>query len=262
MREREAVKLYDGITNVKDEFVEEAQKVRLKNRKFLKLRQGAVAAALCLAAGLGALGFPGWTDRDDGGNADGRFWGDGDHTLLEVRREEFSSELSPEEEAAFAGKPGVLKSYRTLYNEWFLAEDLTDFSQALGSEVYYIVPEFSLGFGETTEDGSYGVFTLGEDGSPRWGMGASAPANRIVPYGFCRLTREIIEEDLAGVDYEDYIIAESTRLYTVFVWARCPGGEDVFVTYCKIPEFLHLENRGKYTLEEIRQILTKDYDGS
>lgn len=268
MREKETAKVCHGTTHAGDG-MEEAQRVRLKNSKILRLRRralrrgalrrGALAAGLCLAAGLGALFLLGRT----GGDRDvDNFWGDGDHTLLEVHREDFTPGLPPEAETAFAGVPGVMKTYRTLYNQWFLAEELTDFSQALGTEEYYIVPGYSHGLEEPPQEGSYGVYTLDEDGRPCWGMGTGVPANRVVPYGFCRLTDDIIREDLAGIEYEDIIIAHSALLYTVFVWARCPGGEDRFVTYCTIPEFVHLENRGRYTLEEIREILTEAYEGS
>jgi len=84
----------------------------------------------------------------------------------------------------------------------------------------------------------------------------------MVPSQFNGLTYDIIEEDLAGIDYEDYIITQSTRLYTVFVWARCREGGDMFITYPARPEFLGLENRGRYTLEELRYILAEAYRDS
>lgn len=51
MREREATKLYNSITDIEDGFVEEAQTVRLarKNRGWIKWC--AIAACLCMAAG-------------------------------------------------------------------------------------------------------------------------------------------------------------------------------------------------------------------
>lgn len=110
-------------------------------------------------------------------------------------------------------------------------------------------------------EGAYGIYALDEKGQPQWGMGTSGQSdiNLTVPYQFCRLTHEIIEEDLSGVDYEDYIITQSTQLYTVIVWARCPGGEDRFVTYPARPEFVGVENRRLYTLEEMQAILRNAY---
>ena len=154
-----------------------------------------------------------------------------------------------------------MEIYRTLNNEWFLADDLTDFSQILTAEPLYIVPGSSRGIGGRAEDGAYSVYTLDENGIPCWG-GSSLPNNDIVPYTFCRLTYDIIAEDLAGINYDDYIIAQSTRLSTVFIWARCTDGEDMFVTYPARPEFVGLENRGCYTLKEIQRILTEAYRDS
>ena len=67
MRETEVKKLYDGITNVKDEFVEEAQAINRKeyisigkphlwrNKHLAWAKWCALAASLCLVAGIGAL---------------------------------------------------------------------------------------------------------------------------------------------------------------------------------------------------------------
>lgn len=266
MREAEVKKLYDSITNVKDEFVEEAQSIKQKEcvsagkpipgrKKHPTWKKWcALAASLCLAAGIGApvlmnlrrAGTNGGSDHSNSG-----CWGSGDHTLLDAHREDFTPGLSAEAEAAFEGIPGVMEIYRTLYNDWFLADNLTDFSQILTTEPLYIVP---------AKDGAYSVYTLDENGI-RWGMGSSLPNNISVsvPYALSGLTYEIIEADLAEIDYDDYIIAHSPMLYTVFIWVRCSDGEDMFVTYPARPEFVGLENRGQYTLKEIQRILTEAY---
>ena len=227
-----------------------------------------LAASLCLIAGAGILILTNLT-RDDRNsanrNSDSRnsdsFWGTRDYTLLEIHRDDFTPGLSAEAETAFADIPGVMKVYRTIPDAWFLAEELTDFSQALDAEPFYIVPGSSEGIGGPPDDGAYSVYTLDENGEPRWGMGVSSPDNDTVPYTFCRLTWDIIEEDLADVDYDDIIISHSTRLYTVFIWVRCSDGEDMFITYPARPEFVKLKNRGRYTLAEIRQILSEAYCG-
>ena len=274
MRQEQAKKLYDSITNIRDEYVEEAgrQPVKPERGRFMRLGWCIPAACLCIAAGAGI-----WMGQNrsgsDGGNgySDG-FWGDGDCTLLEVRREDFTPGLSPEAEAAFADPafadaPGVMKIYRTLYNEWFLADDIEDFSQVLIADPLYIVHgavDYKMGGSDReTGEAAYGVYTLDEDGVARWGMGTSGPGrtNKEVPYGLCRLTCEIIEKDLEGVDYEDYIITESEPLYTVIVWARCAGGEDMFVTYPTCPEFIGVENHGLYTLEELTGAFREAYHG-
>lgn len=222
-----------------------------------------LAVSLCLIAGAGGLALTNLTreDRNSGyGNSDS-FWGTRDYTLLEIHRDDFTPGLSAEAEAAFAHVPVVMKVYRTIPDAWFLAEELTDFSQALDAEPFYIVPGSSEGIGGPSDAGAYSVYALDENGEPHWGMGVSSPDNDTVPYTFCGLTWDIIEEDLAGVDYDDIIISHSTRLYTVFIWARCSDGQDRFVTYPARPEFVKLENRGRYTLNEIRQILSEAYCG-
>ena len=133
---------------------------------------------------------------------------------------------------------------------------MTDFSQILTDKVLYVVPGSSEGIGGKEEEGAYAFYTLDENGEARRGSGVSVGSTTI-PNQFSGLTEEIIREDLAGVDYEDYIIAQSCRLYTVFIWVRCADGEDVFVTYPARPDFVGLENRGRYTLTEIQHILTE-----
>lgn len=275
MREADVKKLYAGITNVRDEFVEEAQTGKLyrgqtgkPNRRsdtWLKRCVTVLVPALCLGLTL-ATGKWLWSDgTDENGGQDyggGCSWGRRDSTLLEVRREGFTPEFPEEAKAAFEEIPGVVKVYKILDNLWFLAENMTDFSQVLTDETIYVFPGSVRGIDGPKEDGAYAVYTLDENGMPRWGMGASASEDDMIPSQFNGLTHDIIEEDLAGIDYEDYIVAQSTQLYTVFVWARCGEGKDMFVTYPARPEFLGLENRGRYTLEELRYILAEAFRDS
>lgn len=301
MSREQAKKLYHSITNVKEEYWAEAQAGKCENSQRTGRQETSLsvakpdaaeqksarvaeqsrrkippwlkwcipAACLCVAVGFGLLqnknaadGGSLWKNR---GNSDG-FWGDGDCALLDPRREDFTPGLTPEEEAAFAGAPGpVMRIYRTLYNEWFLAEDITDFSQVLTADPLYIVHgavDYKKGGSDGEfREGAYGIYTLDGNGQPQWGMGTSGQSDikLTVPYQFCGLTCDIIEEDLAGVDYEDYIIIQSTQLYTVIIWARCPNGEDRFVTYPARPEFVGLENRRLYTLEEMLAVLREAY---
>lgn len=247
MREAKTTKLYNSITNVNDEIIEEAQTIKLKREHPVWLKWCALTACMCLAVGLGTQVLP--QIPNGGGTKNGNnWWGSEDSDVGAVRREDFSPEFPSEAKIAFADVPGVLKTYRTLNNSWFLSEELTDFSQILTDEVRYVVPGSS--------GGAYAFYTLDENGKPQWGGSVSGGLSTI-PYQFSGLTEEIIQEDLAGVDYEDYIIAQSNRLYTVFIWARCADGEDMFVTYPARPEFVGLENRGRYTLDEIQHILTE-----
>lgn len=52
MKESEVKKLYNSITNIKDEFTEEAQSVKLKNKSHSWVKWGSIAACLCLTAGV------------------------------------------------------------------------------------------------------------------------------------------------------------------------------------------------------------------
>lgn len=256
--------LFEILGNIDETHVRAARTAENKTHRPGWTLWAVSAACLCLTVGLGALMISHPQDAGEGdfvqNNGGTGFWGSGDSELLPVHREDFTPGLTDEAAAAFAGVPGVFKTYRLLNNSWFLAEDLTDFSQVLTEETFYIVPGSMEGIGGSSEDGAYSFYTLNENGEAQWGGGRSGPQNPIrqmVPYEFSWLTDEIIREDLAGVDYEDYIIAESTRLYTVFVWARCADGEDMFVTYPARPEFVGLENRSRYTLAEVQQILTE-----
>lgn len=51
MKESQFIKLYNSITNIKDEFTEEAQTVKLKRKSRSLAKWCAIAACLCLAAG-------------------------------------------------------------------------------------------------------------------------------------------------------------------------------------------------------------------
>ena len=241
--------------DINEDYIKEAQTIKTKSKYPGWIKWCAFAACMGLMAGLGTLILS--KNALGGGITNGsNWWGNSDSEIGAVRREVFSPEFSSEAEAAFADVPGVLKTYRTLNNCWFLSEELTDFSQILTDNVFYIVPGSSEGIGGKEEEGAYAFYTLDENGEPRWGGGVSG-GSMTVPDQFSGLTEEIIREDLAGVDYEDYIIAQSNRLYTVFIWARCTDGEDVFVTYSARPDFVGLENRERYTLTEIQQILTE-----
>lgn len=50
MKERETSKLYNSITNIKDQFIGEAQTVKIKRKSISWIRWGTIAACLCMAA--------------------------------------------------------------------------------------------------------------------------------------------------------------------------------------------------------------------
>lgn len=252
--------LFDVLGDIREEYIQDAHVAKERSPGWM--RWGAAAACLLLVAGLAIASLPdlpllGGGVNGGGGTGDG-FWGSSDSSLLTKRREMFTSELTAEEELAFNGIPGVFKFYRVINNSWFMAKDLSDFSQVIEDKVFYIVPGSMEGIGGEHTDGAYSIYTLDENGQPQWGMGVgSADGPKKDPDYFVGLTRDIILQDLAGVAYEDFVITDSARLYTVFVWAKCADGEDVFITYPARPEFVGLENRGRYTLPELQHILTK-----
>ena len=252
--------LFDVLGDIREEYIQDAHMA--KKRGPVWMRWGAAAACLLLVAGLAIASLPNLPllggGANGGGSTSNGFWGSSDSSLLTKRREMFTSELTAEEELAFDGVPGVFKFYRIINNRWFMAKDLTDFSQVIEDNVFYIVPGSMEGIGGECADSTYSIYTLDENGQPQWGMGVgSADGPKKVPDYFTGLTMDIILEDLAGVAYEDFVITDSARLYTVFVWAKCADGEDVFITYPARPEFVGLENRGRYTLPELKQILTE-----
>ena len=220
---------------------------------------GAIAACLCLVV-IGTLELPRLSqpsDTEGGGlsNTGGKWWSD-DVTIGPVHREDFSPEMSPETTSLFQDVPGVLKVYRTTVDSWFLSDQMTDYSQALTDEVVYVVPNYSEGIDQApTGEQSYGIYVMSEDGQLTWGMGAVLHEKHTMPYELFGLSDEIILKDLSGIEYDDYIITQSTQLYTVIVWARCSDENDRFVTYSSRPEIVNLEDHSVYTLEELQQRL-------
>lgn len=76
---------------------------------------------------------------------------------------------------------------------------------------------------------------------------------------FRLVVRKLLQENLNIVTFAARAgkVSAHPAYGTVFVWAKCADGEDVFITYPARPEFVGLENRGRYTLPELQQILTK-----
>lgn len=255
--------LFEILGELDEAHIQEAAPARPKSQRRAWGKWGGLAACLCLILGLGMFAVPKLlhtvrpTPEINSGETDGCGFGDTDSTLLPVHREDFSPELPKEIETAFAEEAGVMKVYRTLTNSWFLAKDLTDFSQALTTNAVYVAPKGGKNGNIPPWDSGYIVYTIDENGEPYW-CGATSTSETVeIPNGLLGLTTDMIEEDLMGIDYEDYIITESENLSTVFVWARCADGQDVFVTYPTRPEFVGLQNHGRYTLKQLQRILTK-----
>ena len=183
--------------------------------------------------------------------------GDGDDAVFEPHREDFSPEIESAVLEQFDNGTEVKKAYILRTNSWYLSDDMSDFSQAVTTDAVYIAPGGEDGAGG---DMAYSSYTVDENGEIKWGSSAYPREDAPVPSGFSGLTYEIIENALAGIEYEDYIITYAQRMNTVFVWARCESG-DVIVTYPTRPDLLGIEIGGIYTLEEVKAALTEAHSG-
>lgn len=257
MRAEEFCEIFGDIN---EKHIKEA-KTFTNEKKLGLLKWGALAGCLCLVV-VGALELfrlSQQSNTDGGGifNSGGKWWSD-NITIGSIHREDFSPEMSSEAASLFQDVPGVLKVYRTTVDSWFLSDQLADYSQTLTGQVVYIVPNYMEGLDQPpTGEWSYGVYVTGENGRLTWSGGAELREHdhHTVPHELIGLTDEIIQMDLSGIKYDDYIISQSTRLYTVIVWARCTDGNDRFVTYSSRPEFVNLEDHTVYTLEELQHRL-------
>ncbi len=182
-------------------------------------------------------------------------FGNGDATVLEPHREDFSPVIENSILEQFDNNTELKKVYILRTNDWFLARALADFSQVVTTDSMYVIPGGENG---TSNDKAYSFYRVNEDGKVEWVGSAYPPADASVPFGFSGLTYEMIDNVLDGIEYEDYIITYAQRLNTVFVWVRCEN-EDMIITYPTRPDLLGFEVGRIYTLEEVKGILTEAY---
>ena len=240
-------KLFEAIGDIKEEHILEAKQPKEKN-PFSWVKVYAIAACLCLVLGIASFSV---VFMDIGNSNGGCAYGDPDTQLLEPHRDDFTSETNPAILAQFKSPEKVLKTYTLLNNHWFLSDDLEDFSQVITDNPRYVYPCNADG---NDSDSAYSHYLINENGLIDH-IGTTHHTNDTTcPYGLWQLTHEKIEEDLAGIEYEDYIITESQRLASVFVWVRT-SSEDLILTYPMRPDWMDLENGGIYTLEELQEIL-------
>ena len=233
-------KLYEVLGDINEKHINEARAYhRAKKPGWVKWGTMAACLVVCIGSYIAYNFIP------DGGG-----FGNGDATLFAEHREDFSSEISSDILAQLGDN--TMKAYLLRTNDWFLATDMTDYSQALTNDVLYIVQDAS-----NEESGAYTAYSE-EDGVISEEYHATPPANAIVPYGFSSLTYSMIEEDISEIDYIDYIVTYSTRLRTVIVWVQC-SEEDLLVTYPTRPDLLELEVGSIYTLPEVQEKLTDAY---
>ena len=247
-------KLYEIIGEINEQHILEAKQIPQKKSSGW-LKWVALAACLCLILGI-TLPFTPWNNSNGSGFWDNSFWGNGDTSLLESHRDDFTPEIEPAILAQLTHPSEAKKAYWMLSNEWFLSDELTDFSQVVTTDAYYISWCDENGI---YSDTAYSVYEIAETGTLMWCYTAYQPTDTLIPDEFFKLTYEIIDTALTDIIYEDYIITYSPRLGTVFVWVRSTG-EDLILTYPARPDLLGIECGGIYTLEELQKILTEAYN--
>lgn len=247
-----ADKFFEVLGDVDENKIVEAEKLAAKPVRSHWRHWAALAA--CLTLVLAGMGTVLHRVSPAGGGGNGGIFGSGDDSLLPPHREDFTPVLEP---AAQSLGPEVLKVYQMQTNEWFLSDELTDFSQAVTTQVQYLLPgEQETGTGERGP--GYDIYTLGGDGQLQHSGSAMSSGDADLPSGLIGLTHGVIQEDIGDTPYDDYIVAVSHRLYTAFAWVRSAEG-DFFLAYPSRPEFVGLKNRGRYTLEELQDALTQQY---
>ena len=234
---------------------------KLSSSTWIRIRT--IVACFCVILVIGTCFYQLKNSMNGGGFSNG-LWGKKDTSVLEPHREDFSPFIEDEILNQFPENTEVLKSYVLLTNEWFLSEKLTDFSQALTTDCFYVVAggkEGSESVSEISNQKAYSTYKVNENGKIEWSSSAYPLEDASVPNGFSCLTHNIIQDALQDVEYEDYIIANAPRLYTVFVWVRC-SNEDFILAYPSRPDLIRIENGGIYTLKELQELLTKFYKDS
>ena len=242
-------KLYESIGDIKEQHILEAKQPKEK-KPFHWMKVYAIAACLCLVLGVSSFFLVTLFAPGNGTNG-GSAFGDAGSKLLASHPEDFSPEIDTSILAQFENPDAVLKTYQLLTNQWFLSNELEDFSQVVTTKVYYAYPGDDEGGDLNT---AYSVYEIDENGKLEWDCTVHSPTDASVPYGLSKLTHDIIESDLSDIEYEDYIITEAPRLASVFVWVRT-SSEDLILTYPMRPDWMDLENGEIYTLEELQEIL-------
>lgn len=237
-------KFTEAMSEIDNKYVDEAIGYKKKSQRPVWAKLGTMVACLCLVVCIGT--YIAYKFIPNGGG-----FGNGDATLSAEHREDFSSEISPDVLVQLGDN--TMKAYLLRTNDWFLATNMTDYSQALTNDVIYIVQDSS-----NEDKGAYTVYSE-EDGVISEDHHATPPANATVPFGFSGLSYSMIEKDISEIDYIDYIVTYSARLRTVIVWVQC-SDRDLFVTYPTRPDLLGIEIGMTYTLPEVQEKLTEAYN--
>lgn len=246
-------KLYEIIGNIHDQHILEA-KLPIKKKPLTWTKLATLAACLCLVVGVSAMFInifhvsspsPGFTD----------FGSD----LLQVHRGDFSPEIDPAILTQFEQPDKIIKSYSLLTNRWFLSDKIEDFSQVVTSDVFYVRPG---GYDGKDQHNSYTYYKIDENDELKWHQSLVVGGignGQVTPHAFLDLSYKVIDEALADIEYEDYIVTHSERMVLVLVWVRRSSG-DLFLTYPGHPALPNFEIGGIYTLEEVQDRLKEIYN--
>lgn len=235
--------LYRAIGDIDNAYIAQAHTYKKTKHRAL-MRWGSFAAALCLLVGGALLS-----------NIIGGF-GNGDATVYAAHREDFTPGIDSAILAQFEDPAEVKKAYLMRTNEWFLANDLTDFSQAVTTDIVYVVPG---GKDPTDSDAAYSIYSVDDMGNIHWSCTAYPPESDLVPFAFSGLTYPLIEHALATLQHEDYILTYAPQMGVVFIWVRGTAEGDVILAYPTCPDLLGLEHGESYTLDELQCALTEAY---
>ncbi len=242
--------LYRAIGDIDEAYIAQAHTYKKTKHRAL-MRWGSVAAALCLLVGGALLSniFGGF------GNGGG-FFGGGDATVYAAHREDFTPEIDSAILAQFEDPTEVKKAYLMRTNEWFLADGLTDFSQAVTTDVVYVAPG---GEDPADSDAAYSIYSVDEAGTIQWSCTAYPPESELVPFAFSGLTYPMIHAALVTLEHEDYILTYAPQMGTVFIWVRDTARGDIIIAYPTRPDLIGLEHGRTYTLDELQCALTEAY---
>ncbi|MBQ3559247.1 MAG: hypothetical protein IJA07_07040 [Agathobacter sp.] len=236
-------KLYDAIGDIKEQHILEAKQPKEK-KPYAWIKWGVLVACLCLVIRIGIIYIP-WGNSNGGCGPTNC-----DTTILKSHPEDFSPDITPSIIAQFPNPIEAKKAYRLLDNQWYLSNQLSDFSQVVTDYACYFV----IGNEQGNEiDTCYTCYTV--DSNDKLDFGFSAyPHDPSMDSGIWGLTYAEIESALSEIDYEDYIITFAPYTENIYVWVRC-SSEDLLLTYPTRPDFTGLEVGGIYTLKEVQDIL-------
>ncbi|MDO5291638.1 MAG: hypothetical protein Q4F05_02690 [bacterium] len=222
------------LNDIDDRIIEETVIVSHRRKKSVWKKYIAVAASITIL--ITVIGIINRSSLIKGNeNSGGSLKEEYSTHLLEKHREEFNNNIPAKVEEELDGENKVLlKQYDMINSNWFESDDLKDFSQAVTSNYkYYLIDTKDLSvqvYKENKEELEY----LGE---------TTGDLNSYV-------TQEQIETDLSSLQYEDYIICNSSLLNSIFVWIRS-SDQDYFLVYPTRKDFIELEPGEIYTLEDV-----------